>query len=440
MVEGRLALRRRGDSVTARVAFFTDSFHEVNGVALTSREFVRFAHRRSIPLLSIHAGPRDAMYQEGSVTTLEFKRGLVQWKLEHDLAIDLMFPRFRKRILEALREFKPDLIHITGPGDAGILGAWAAWELKAPLAASWHTNLHEFASRRMTRALRPFPAALSSRLASWAEDKILDRCAWFYGLAKVLFAPNPELVDLLALRTRRPAFLMVRGIDTELFSPARRIRTGKTFVIGYVGRVSPEKNVRMLASVEQALLAAGLVDYRILVVGQGSERDWLAQNLRSAEFPGVLRGEALANAYASMDVLVFPSHTDTFGNVVLESMASGVPAVVSSRGGPKFLIEHGVTGWIAEDAADFAAAVAEMYRNPEKRSWMGEQARRIAERYSWDAVFEEVYARYGAAFPITGYHSGCDANKTIGRHTTARLRAVGAVHRQSADAPLRPSL
>ena len=381
-----------------RVAFFTDSFHEVNGVALTSREFVRFAQRRSMPMLSIHAGPRDATYQEGSVTTLEFKRGLVQWKLEHDLSIDLLFFRHRPRILKALREFKPDVIHITGPGDAGILGALAAWELNVPLAASWHTNLHEFAARRMVRVMRRMPSSIISPFADWAEQRILGQCTWFYGLAKVIFAPNPELVDLLALHTRRPAYLMVRGIDTELFSPSRRQRTDKTFVVGYVGRVSPEKNVRMLASIEQTLIAAGMNDYRILVVGEGSERPWLAQNLRRAEFTGVLRGEALANAYASMDLLVFPSQTDTFGNVVLEAMASGVPAVVSSQGGPKFLIEEDVTGWVAKGDAEFAASIAKLYTDSDRRLSMGARARKIAERYSWDAVFEEVYARYDAAF------------------------------------------
>jgi glycosyltransferase involved in cell wall biosynthesis len=416
--------RGRGDLVTPRrVAFFTDSFHEVNGVALTSREFVRFAQRRSVPMLSIHAGPRDAVYEEGAVRTLEFKRGLVQWKLEHDLAIDLLFFRHRKRIREVLRNFKPDLIHITGPGDAGILGAFAAWEMNVPLAASWHTNLHEFAARRMVRVMRRLPARLVSGAANWAERRIFERSAWFYGLAKVIFAPNPELVDLLALHTRRPAFLMVRGIDTQLFSPARRARTDKTFVVGYVGRVSPEKNVRMLATVEQALITAGLTNYRILVVGEGSERPWLAQNLRCAELPGVRRGEALADAYASMDVLVFPSHTDTFGNVALEAMASGVPAVVSSRGGPKFLIENGVTGFVAKNDEEFAAAVCGLYREPENCYRMGEQARRTAERYSWDAVFEDVYAGYEVAVrlgsaPVTTKPSNAPAGSVQERSRT----------------------
>jgi phosphatidylinositol alpha 1,6-mannosyltransferase len=381
-----------------RVAFFTDSFHEVNGVALTSREFVRFAERRRIPLLSVHAGPQTNLATEGSVMTCELERGPVRWNLEHDLAIDLLFLRHRGRLRSALREFKPDLVHITGPGDMGILGAWAAHECKVPLAASWHTNLHEFAGRRLERFLSFLPATIRSGAAAWAERSALDQCVWFYRLAKVLFAPNPELVTMLAQRTGRLAFLMERGIDTELFSPARRVRTDNAFVIGYVGRLSTEKNVRMLAALENSLRAAGLENYRFLVVGEGSERDWLRATLRNAELPGILRGEALARAYASMDVFVFPSSTDTFGNVVLEAMASGVPPIVTSSGGPKFLLDSGLTGCVVNGEAEFVSAVLGLHQDEDGHSQMRQAARKAVERFSWDSVFEQVHQRYDACF------------------------------------------
>ena len=140
-----------------RVAFFTDSFHEVNGVALTSRVFVRFARRRALPMFSVHAGPRTSLSQNGPVTTFEFHRGLVKWNLEHDLAIDLLFPRYRWKLRAALAEFKPERVHITGPSDSGVLGAALAHELGVPLVASWHTNLHEFGARRLAHMLRFLP-------------------------------------------------------------------------------------------------------------------------------------------------------------------------------------------------------------------------------------------------------------------------------------------
>jgi len=390
-----------------RVAFFTDSFHEVNGVALTSREFVRFAHRRSLPIFSVHAGPRTLVTQEGSVTTFEFHRGLVKWRLEHDLAIDLLFLRYRSKLRAALAEFKPDLVHITGPSDAGILGAMLAYDLGVPLVASWHTNLHEFGAHRLTKVLPFLPQRARLSTASWFEALALDQCVRFYRLAKLIFAPNAELVEMLAQRTGRPAFLMSRGIDTELFSPAHRTRLDRDFVIGYVGRLSPEKNVRLLAEIEQSLIQAGMSKYRFLIVGYGSEHAWLSSVMERATLPGILRGEDLARAYASMDAFVFPSATDTFGNVVLEAMASGIPAIVTREGGPKYLIHPGENGRLASNAEEFARYILEWSSAPERLPERRLRARESAERFSWDAVWEDVYRRYEVCFPAnTSCESG----------------------------------
>jgi glycosyltransferase involved in cell wall biosynthesis len=120
----------------------------------------------------------------------------------------------------------------------------------------------------------------------------------------------------------------------------------------------------------------------------------LRRELRHADFTGVLRGEALATAYANMDALVFPSHTDTFGNVVLEALASGVPAVVTPDGGPKFIVRDGETGFVAPDEG-FAAAVATLVRDRARLAEMRAAARAYALGCSWDAVFSRVYAAYG---------------------------------------------
>ncbi len=387
-----------------RVAFFTDSFHEVNGVALTSREFVRFAERRSLPMFSFHAGPHTNVSQTGSVTTFEFHRGWVKWRLEHDLAIDLLFPRYRGKLRAALAEFKPDLVHITGPSDSGLLGAMLAYDLGVPLVASWHTNLHEFGARRLAKFLRFLPDRARASAADWFEATALDLTVRFYQLAKLVFAPNAELVEMLGQRTGRPAFLMTRGIDTELFSPkhsspTHRTRLDRDFVIGYVGRLSPEKNVRLLAEIEQSLIQAGMSNYRFLIVGQGSEHSWLSSVMQRATLPGILRGEDLARAYASMDAFVFPSATDTFGNVVLEAMASGVPAIVTRQGGPKYLVSAGGNGQLASSADDFARWILQWSRTPGQLAEMRLRAREAAERFSWDAVWEDVYRRYEVCFP-----------------------------------------
>ena len=386
-----------------RVAFFTDSFHEVNGVAHTSREFVRFAERRGLPFFSAHAGAETGVSEHGSVTTFEFHRGLVRWQLEHDLAIDLLFLRYRSKVRRALAKFKPDLVHITGPSDSGLLGALLAHDLGVPLVASWHTNLHEFGARRLAKVLRFLPDRMRNAAADWFEPTALDQCVRFYSLAKVLFAPNAELVNMLAERTKRPAFLMSRGIDTELFhprhAPAQRASLDRDFVIGYVGRLSPEKNVRLLAEIEQSLIRAGMKNYRFLIVGHGQEHSWLSSVMERATLPGVLRGEDLARAYASMDAFVFPSATDTFGNVVLEAMSSGAPAIVTREGGPKYLIDPGQTGQLAATADEFAQVILDWSRAPERLAEMRVKARATAEGFSWDAVWDSVYRNYETCFP-----------------------------------------
>jgi glycosyltransferase involved in cell wall biosynthesis len=129
-------------------------------------------------------------------------------------------------------------------------------------------------------------------------------------------------------------------------------------------------------------------------VGQGAEEPWLKANLRQAEFAGVLQGEALARAYANMDVFAFPSRTDTFGNVVLEAMASGVPAVVTDGGGPKFIVRHGEDGFVARNNFEFVEHISSLLSNRELLTAMRSAARQHALAASWDAVFEQVYRVY----------------------------------------------
>lgn len=380
--------------IVPRVAFFTDSFHEVNGVARTSREFARFARNANYPFFSVHTGPQTARWTEGNLTTCELKLSWASLRLEKDLFFDLLFFRHLSRLQRALQSFRPDLVHVTGPGHQGLLGAILAHRLRVPLVASWHTNVHEYSAKRLVTVLRRLPAGSRSAVCAFAENISLDIILWFYRRARLLFAPNPELVNMLFQRTGHPAYLMQRGIDTDLFSPAHRHRADDEFVIGYVGRLSSEKDIRVLQELEQRLIAAGLSDYRFLIVGDGDERDWLAAHLQRRHFPGVLRGEALACAYASMDAFVFPSKTDTFGNVILEAMASGVPPIVSTGGGPKYIIRPDIDGYVAPDIQACVQSILALYHDRSLRHQMSANARQRAMTFSWEGVFGDVYAKY----------------------------------------------
>jgi phosphatidylinositol alpha 1,6-mannosyltransferase len=384
--------------VEPRVAFFPDSFAEVNGVAHTSRQLVAFAERRNLPLICVHGGAGAERVVEGGVTKLSLGRGNISFRLDADFRYDIFFWRHAKRAIEAAREFRANVVHITGPNDAGQLGAYVARRLRLPLVASWHTNVHEYAARRLNKLMGPLPNAWRERLASLAERQSLRAALRFYRLGRALLAPNEELRELLARETGRPTYLMRRGVDTSLFSPTKRLRGDSAFLIGYVGRLAPEKNVRALAELERGLIESGAGDFRFLIVGEGSEREWLERRMRRAEFTGVLRGEALARAYANLDLFVFPSQTDTFGNVVLEAQASGVPCLVSSRGGPKSIIQTGadkaMSGLAVDSPREFLEAAIGLISQPERMNRMREAAFARAREFSWESVFEQVYQTY----------------------------------------------
>jgi glycosyltransferase involved in cell wall biosynthesis len=379
-----------------RVAYCPDSFHEVNGVAHTSRHFEAFARRRGLPFLCVRAGDRaQAFTEDGSVWTLELPRGFFSFVLEKDLRFDPAFLRHIPLIGQTLERFQPDLIHITGPSDVGMLGAALAHHRKLPLAASWHTNVHEYLARRSRWLLRLLPERHSASAGHKIEDLTMAVAAKFYSMAQVLFAPNPELCALLRRTTGRPCHLMPRGVDADLFHPAKRKRNpdDREFILGFVGRLSVEKNIALLAQVQEELEAMGVTNFRFLIVGHGGDENWLRERLHRAEFTGVLKGEPLSEAYASMDLFVFPSHTDTFGNVVLEALASGVPAIVTPDGGPPTIVRDGESGRIVPDA-EFASAIAGVLSEPARHAAMRHAARAFALTMSWDSVFEGVYAAY----------------------------------------------
>ena len=384
-----------------RVAYFPDSFHEVNGVAHTSRHFEDFARRRDLPFLCVRAGDRaQALIEEGNVWTLELPRSFLSFVLEKDLRLDLAFFRHIPLISEVLKRFQPDLIHITGPSEIGILGAWLAHQLRLPLAASWHTNVHEYAARRANWFLQLLPNQQSTAAGQKIEYLALATAGRFYTIAQVLFAPNPDLCALLERTTGRPCHLMPRGVDAELFNPSKRTRErdDRERILGFVGRLSIEKNVGLLAKIQAQFDCTGVTNFRFLIVGHGGDEAWLREQLPQAEFTGVLRGEALSTAYANMDLFVFPSHTDTFGNVVLEALASGVPAIVTPDGGPRTIVSDGETGRIVPDD-QFAEAIAGLFDDPRCVDQMRRAARAYALTASWDSVFEGIYAAYEELVP-----------------------------------------
>lgn len=362
---------------------------------MTSKRLIAYASKRDFPFLCVHAGGRTEERKEGSIEYLSLKRSPIAFPMDEGLKYDPLFQRHSNRVLRRLMEFRPDVVHITGLNDVSILGAYLAWKLKLPLVGSWHTNLHEFAARRLTRIFRFLPESASSKITDFTERKILDGAMLYYKMPKLLLAPNQELVEALRTKTGRETGLMIRGVDTVKFDPVKRTVSDGIFRLGFVGRLRAEKNVRLLYDLERELIAAGAEGkFRFLIVGEGNEREWLESRMKHADFTGFLEGEPLSEAYANMDLFIFPSETDAFGNVVQEANAAAVPALVTDKGGPKFIIEEGRNGFVCASLNDFVGYSLELMDNRQNLLKIKESSREFALSRSWDSVFDGVYDTY----------------------------------------------
>lgn len=405
-----------------RIAFFTDTFNEANGVATLSQQLTQFAKERGLPFLAICGGHQTSFTKDGSLETLELKRGWASFAVDKGLYYDPLFARHKQLVMDHLIAFKPDLLHITGPGDVGILGVWVAHLMGLPSVASWHTNVHEYLARRLDRALSFVPKKLRARLIQPIEKQTLRGLVRFYKSARFTLAPNETYVDLLRDRNGRPSFLMPHGVDLTQYRPGTPpdgSDTGRPFCIGYVGRLTAEKNVRAFVEIDGKLQAAGEQNYRFLIVGDGGQQRWLQTHLRNAEMAGVLRGQELAAAYRRMDAFVFPSVTDTFGLVILEAMASGVPVILAPEAGLRVGVEDGVSGLLSED---FAAGIECLMHDRARRMAMGRAAREFADGHSWDAVFADLYKVYAE-----GLAQDTKKQRGDGRQETADSQTSGGV-------------
>jgi phosphatidylinositol alpha 1,6-mannosyltransferase len=371
-----------------RVAFFADSYYEANGVARTALALQTYAAERGLPMLVVHGGRDTRIIKTGSIVRLELRRSnTTSFPLDHDLRFDLALWRHSPLVARTLDAFEPDVLHFTGPSDVGQIGAWLGYRQRIPMVGSWHTNLHEYAARRLSKRIR------HPRFLQCIEAWSLEITLLFYRIPRVVLAPNGDWQVLLKHRTGKPTEVMTRGIDTSVFTPTHRTKSDDAVNVGYVGRLSTEKNITLLPELERALIEGGY-DYRFTIVGDGTDAAWLRQRMRRAEFTGVLRGDALASAYANMDVFAFPSETETVGNVVLEAMASGVPVVAMARGGHRFITQAGRSALIAKDREEFIVHALALAADSTRRAAMSADARADARERSWDAVFDGVYQSY----------------------------------------------
>lgn len=367
-----------------RVAVFTDNdFDKVNGVTTTLTAVLRHAPADIRP--RIYTAARASVDRADYLALPSFGVGIPFYT-----ELKMYLPHWRQ-YLAWVRAERVDVIHLTTPGPVGLAALWVAAQAGLPLVGSFHTDLAAY-----TETLSG-----SSRLAGWMREYM----RWMYGRCGRVLVPS-EATRQMLVRAGSPAGrirVWTRGVDTTLFSPERRSArlraewgvSRERPALLYVGRVSREKGLDLLPLLQATLQRRGL-DHRLIVTGDGPMRPQLAAMCPDAVFTGALGREAVAGVFASADVFVFPSRTDTAGNVVLEAQACGVPVVVSEVGGPRENMVDGVTGFVAggHDASAWADRLVPLLVATEARHTMGRAARDYARARSWEQALAPLYESY----------------------------------------------
>ncbi|NUQ81990.1 MAG: glycosyltransferase [Bacteroidetes bacterium] len=362
-------------------AWVTDTFEDVNGVAVVIRKMAEIGMKHQHELVIVTC-TNEAVKSEGLVVK-NFKP-VGDFKLPQNDTFTLAFPPFLEMVQYFEREGFTEVI-ISTPGTVGVAAMWAARLLNLKISMIYHTD---------------FPGYVRY----YTNDRAMEDIAWkfmlwFYNQADVVHVPSSHYRSQL-LRKGLPAEKMTlfpHGTDIDAFTPAKRTPDAfKSFGLNgekkviYIGRVAREKDLDLIPKVWKKVHKA-VPDAALVIVGDGPYLKELKSELKGehAVFTGFMKGEDLYRSFASGDVFLFPSTTDTFGNVVLESLASGVPAVVSNVGGPKDIVIHGETGMVtgAKDVDAMAAALIELLKNDQKRRNMSRKAREYAETQSWERIY-----------------------------------------------------
>lgn len=373
-----------------KVAHFTDTFYEVNGVAGTLRKQIGAALRGGKNYTVITCDPLHRPTDEG---VTNFKPiGVYETPVYPEQK--LFYPPFLEMLDHCYNEAFTH-IHCATPGPLGLAALAIARILKIPIVGTYHTALPQY-SQYLTED------------ASVAE-LMWKYVLWYYDQMDLVYVPSRSTATELAERgiPRRKIIVTPRGVDNARFHPAKRsgcldghCSSKEAVKLLYVGRVSKEKNLEILVKAFRSLVQSG-EKVNLFIVGDGPYREEMEQALTETPtiFMGYVEGEALAEVYASCDLFVFPSTTDTFGNVVLEGQASGLPVIVTDCGGPQENIIPGKTGLVVEGNSEKSLldGIQTLLSDPRRLKEMGKAARGYAESRSFDIAFNKAWDLYTEA-------------------------------------------
>lgn len=367
-----------GARTTLRIAVVTETYPpEINGVAMTISRMVAGLQQRQHQIQLIRPRQHRLDHAANSPGFEEV--------LQHGVAI----PRYdslkmglpaKQALLRLWALQRPDLVHIVTEGPLGWSALSAAVKLKIPCSSDFHTNFHSYSKHYGI---------------GWLKKPIVAYLRKFHNKANCTLVPTSAMCADLEQHGYLNLRVVARGVDTHLFNPARRsadlrrqwgINPGQPVAL-YVGRLAPEKNLPLVLEAYAAMKAAR-PGTRLVLVGDGPERAALQAAHADCVFAGMRKGEDLAAHYASGDVFLFPSTTETFGNVTVEAMASGIAVIAYDYAAAAQHIRHGNNGLLADvdNAREFVALAATLPADPQRIASLGRQARATAERIDWETV------------------------------------------------------
>lgn len=358
-----------------RVVIVTESFlPQVNGVTNSVLRVCEQLTREGHQALVIAPGPGPTEWSGVPVIRTPSCR-VPRYK---DFRVALPFPT----TTSTLRDFRPDVVHLASPYVLGMQAATAARQLGIPCVAVYQTDLAAYAGRY--------------RLG-FAEPAVWRRLGKLHRAVNLTLAPSTATVRQLEAHGVERIVRWGRGVDLDRFHPSRRDSALRRawapageVIVGYVGRLAHEKELGLLAAVQE------LPGIRLVLIGDGPQRRQLERQLDHAQFTGLLGGSALATAFASLDVFVHTGSHETFCQAAQEALASSVPVVGPAAGGLLDLVRPGENGLLFEPGSSSAVAecVAELQARPRLRRAMGLAARASVEGCGWDVLGAELIGHY----------------------------------------------
>lgn len=363
------------------IAIVTETWPpEINGVAMSVLQLCKGLQQRGHRILLIRPyQPTECQSFKPSAECLVAASSIPKYP-----ELRFGYPQYRK-MTKALSQFKPDIVHIVTEGPLGLAALNIARQCNYPVSSGFHSPFHEFS--------RFFDL-------KFLIKPVQHYLRWFHNRTDLTCVPSTDTQRaLIKAGFTCPLALVSRGVDSQHFNPQKRCNnlrqqwqaTPQTTVMLYVGRLSPEKNIDLVIQAYQhAKISQPERDFKLVIVGDGPDRARLQNLIPEAIFTGMQTGEQLARHYASADVFLFASEVETFGNVVLEALASGLPVLAYDYACTALTVQHGINGWACRlsDATQFQQLATQLPALSQLQQ-MGLQATKTAQQFGWSMAVDQ---------------------------------------------------